>query len=319
MSLIPYTIHQTSEHYSPWDQLPAPLPSESTYLTRHFYHNTVKHLVKCFVRIMNNGLHIDLTKVEALEQTLNDQLANVTLELAKNPLILQFQALQHEQLIQSYIDEQTSKLKPVEHFRKPFKYKDLAHRSYFMYIYANRHNISQPTTLIEGTTIPKWEARTVKALSASRPILVDLLAGNLTDTNPIVQEAMTLLATHKQELYNRKYHENIANPQVDLPSFNPASSKQKQALFEMLGLESEATSKDTGLPSWDRDQIERVNKETTDDHIRHFTQCFIDHSFAAIVRNNFIEAFYNYTVDSRLHSNLRLMGAKTMRPTSNSP
>lgn len=319
MQLIPYTSRTTSEHYSPWDQLPAPVPADSVYFSRHFYENTAKHLIPCFVRIMNNGLHIDLTKVEQLEAILDKQLSDVAKRLAANPLISQFQALQHEKLIQEYIDEQRSKLKPVEHFLKPFKHKDLTHRSYFMYIYCNRQGISQPDELLPGTTIPKWESRLVKRLAESRPLLQRLLNGELTDSNHIVAEAMLLLAAHKANLYNRKYLDKLAYPDVPIPPFNPGSSKQKQELFAWLGIESEATSKDTGLPSWDRDQIERVNKTTTNDDIRDFTQAMIDQSFAAIVRNNFIEAFYRYTVDGRLHGTYRLFGAKSFRPTSNAP
>jgi hypothetical protein len=63
------------------------------------------------------------------------------------------------------------------------------------------------------------------------------------------------------ELYNRKYLDAIETPIIEIPPFNPASSLQKQGLFEWLGIESEATSKDTGLPSWDRDQIEILNKQ----------------------------------------------------------
>lgn len=319
MQLIPYTKRPTSEHYSPWDQLPAPVPADSVYFSRHFYENTAKHLIPCFVRIMDNGLHIDLTKVEQLEATLDKQLSDVAKRLAANPLISQFQALQHEKLIQEYIDEQRSKLKPVEHFLKPFKHKDLTHRSYFMYIYCNRQGISQPDELLPGTAIPKWESRLVKCLAESRPLLQRLLNGELTDSNHIVAEAMLLLAAHKANIYNRKYLDKLAYPDVSIPPFNPGSSKQKQELFAWLGIESEATSKDTGLSSWDRDQIERVNKTTTNDDIRDFTQAMIDQSFAAIVRNNFIEAFYRYTVDGRLHGTYRLFGAKSFRPTSNAP
>jgi hypothetical protein len=123
---------------------------------------------------------------------------------------------------------------------------------------------------------------------------------------------MLLLATHKATLHNRRYEENLSNPSCELPPFNPGSPQQKTALFNHLGIESEATSKDTGLPSWDRDQIERVYHETTNDDVRELCQCFIDHSYAAIVRNNFIAAFYRYTVDNRLHGTLRLAGAKSL-------
>jgi DNA polymerase I-like protein with 3'-5' exonuclease and polymerase domains len=119
--------------------------------------------------------------------------------------------------------------------------------------------------------------------------------------------------------YNEKYVEAIRSPQVPVPAFNPASPPQKQKLFDWLGLKSDKTSKETGLPSWDRDEIERVNLETADPDIKHFTQCFIDHSFAAIVRNNFINAFYKYTVNNRLHGQYKLLGAKSGRYTSSNP
>lgn len=319
MNLIPMVHHPTNVEYSPHDQLPSPLPSESKYLSRHFYENTAKHLVKDFVRIMNNGLHIDLTKVEELELTLDKQLLNVAEQLANNPIIREFQLLQHNKAIQEYIDEQISKLKSIEHFYKQFKSKDIIHRSYFMYCYAIKHNITQPETLLEGTSIPKWESKLVKRLAVSKPLLQRLLNNELTNSNPIVHEAMSLLAKHKAALSNKKYEDRLLTPEVEIPPFNPNSSKQKQDLFEWLNIKSEATSKETGLPSWDRDQITRVNKETTNNNVRNFTQAMIDQSFAAIVRNNFIEAFYKYTINDRLYGQYKLFGTKTFRPTSNSP
>jgi DNA polymerase-1 len=146
-----------------------------------------------------------------------------------------------------------------------------------------------------------------------------LLDGTIPANTPTISKAMTRLAEDKAKMYNEKFVEQTKKPTVPFPTFNPGSSKQKQELFEMLGIESEATSKETGLPKWDRAQVERVNKETDDENVKHFTQCFIDYSFAAIIKNNFIEAFYNYSVDGRLYGQYKLLGAKSGRYTSSNP
>jgi hypothetical protein len=221
-------------------------------------------------------------------------------------------------MIEEYCEDRRSKLRPLGHFLKPFNYKDMTHRSYFVYLFTTKLGLPQPSEQLP-TGVPKWDARLVKKLSANYPVLRRLLEGKLPLDNPLVEEAMFLLAQHKQDIYNRSYLEQIGNPEVELPPFNPASSLQKQQLFEWLGIESEEISKKTGKPVWDRDQIERINRTTADPAVRDFTQQFIDYSFAAIVRNNFIEAFYKYTVNGRLHGQLNLFGAKSFRYTSQSP
>lgn len=311
--------HDTNEvGYSPWNLLPQPEPKIVNYELDFFYHNVAKHLVKDTVRIMMNGLHIDLDKVEELESTLDDQLVKVQSELANNPLIAKFQQLQHKKEIENYILDRRSKMRNVQHYIKEFDPKNITHRSYFMYLFSQQHNLPQPTALLPGTEIPKWDAKLIKKFADSRPVLQRLLAGTLT-THQLIPKAMTLLATHKCDIYNQKYIEAIKSPDVPLPIFNPASSTQKQALFAWLGIESDTLSKKTGLPSFNRDEIERINKETTDEDVRHLTQCFIDYSYAAIVRNNFIEAFYKYTVNDRLYGQYKLLGAKTGRYTSSNP
>ena len=155
---------------------------------------------------------------------------------------------------------------------------------------------------------PKWSARTVKIISETYPPLKALIEHRVTPTNPTAVEAMKLLAEDKAEMYNQKFIKAIENPKVGQITFNPNSSLQKQEMFSWLGLQSDVQSAKTGLDSWDREQVERVNKETEDDDIRAFTQCLIDYSFAAIVRDNFVQAFYRYTVEGELHGNYRLLG-----------
>lgn len=306
------------DSYSCWDQLPAEEPKTETYSFGHFYEKTAKHLIKDTVRIMDNGLSINIDKVIELEYILVEQLEEVAKELAANPLIQKYLEQRYTRKVEAYIEEQKSKMRLASYYEVPFKPKDMNHRSYFMDEYAKLQGWSSPSDKLP-TGVGKWPVKLVKKYAKTNKLLQMMLNGELPDNTPTLVAAMKRLAEDKARMYNEKYLQQIRTPEVDYPAFNPGSPQQKQELFAMLGLESDKTSKDTGQPSWDRDQIERVNRETIDDDIRHLTQCFIDHSFAAIVKNNFIEAFYTYSVEDRLYGQYKLLGAKTSRYTSSNP
>ena len=302
--------------YSPWDLLPAPIPSTVNPPEDYFYHNVVKHLIPTTIKLMNTGLPIDLNRVEQLEIELDAIIAEVHVTLAANTHIHTYLQSRYSSQIAEYQALQMSRLKPASTFLVPFDPKKLEHRSYFMHLYATAQGLPLPADTLP-TGISKWTARDVQKLSASRPILQRLISSQLrpSETDP----AMQLYAQHKADLRNKSTRDKINTPTISYPTFNPSSPIQKGELFTMLGLKSEATSKTTGSDKWDRSQLERLLKESTDPVLTELLQALIDFSFAAIVRNNFIEAFYNSTVDGRLHGNYRLFGTKTFRFTSNNP
>jgi len=292
-----------------------------------------------------DGIPIDMTKVTELEEVLDEVLAGVDRTLAANPIIKKFQESQHKRLVANYIEEQEAKMKNTEDFRKVFKPKNMEHRSFFMNEFAKALGQQQPSECLPGTDVPKWTARQVKSISESRPTLQKLLDGTLDEVNPTVVLAMTAFANYKRDLYNTRYKLNIENSrELELPPFNPGSPDQKHMLLtDYLGYESEKLSdayKDYDrkmnnairynnptdhieVPknkfSWDRDNVEVLMKTAADPHLVEILQAFVDHSFSAIVRNNFVQAFYEYSVNGTLYGNYKLFGAKSMRFTSNSP
>ena len=309
--------------YSPHDQLPAPEPRTIRPNEFYFYDNTVKYLVKDVVRIMGNGIPIDLKKVRELEVTIDNVLEAVDNVVQNHPLVKEFQKQQHKYLIADFIEETKAKMKPPSHFLKSFDNSNVIHRSYLVYIISLENPLplqsSETIYDYDNCIIYKRSARDVKDIAYLHPCLNLLHLKQVDPTNRYAQAAMKLLSEHKAELYNRKYLEAIEKPPETVPPFNIGSSKQKQLFFAFLNIESESQSKTTGLPSWSRDEIERVNKETADPAIKEITQAFSDYSSGAIIKQNFIPAFYKYTVNGRLHGTLRLFGAKTFRLTSQDP
>lgn len=329
------------EPYSPWDQLPAPEPRSCSYPESHFYFNTARHLIRDTIRIMSNGLPIDLNKVNTLDSTLDTSIEKVRLSLESNPIIDQYLEQKHSKELDLYIKDRESKLKTPEDYLKPFNPSDMSHRSYFMHVFSQRVNLTQPTETLP-TGIPKWPSNLVKKLSSEYPLLKRLLAGEIDHTNLTAQESMNLLAQHKADMYNQKYLSQIQNPSCPKPSINPRSPDARHDIFTgILGYESgeltdayqkyerdlaKAQRYNNPLPkepknkwSWGRKRIEFLLESLTDPNEISLAKDFIEFSFGDKIKTSFIPAFYNYTIDDRLYSNLKLLGAKSARYTSNNP
>ena len=318
----------SNQQNRPWMCLPQPAPSvydPSELQLDYFYENIAKPLIEDTNKIMSNGLPIDMERVAELESTLDEVLSGVKEIIANNQIIIDFHAQKYPKVRDEYLKEINSKLRNVQYFMKTFKNGNTIHRSFYMEEFRKRYpkfKLTPPTDMLD-LGIPKWTAKLVKAYLQICPELQSVMDKTVPEADPIAIEAMNQLARAKvkADSINQRYLEQIKTVSMDklLPEFLPSSPQQKAELFAWLGLESETTSKTTGDPSWPRDQIERINHETKDPVLEEITQAFIDFSFGAIVKNNFIEAFYKYSVDGKLYGDYKLLGAKSARYTSQRP
>ena len=309
----------TMDEYTPWTQLPAPTPINAEYSEPHFYHYTAKWLVRDTVRLMMNGLPIDLIKVQALEDRLDTILADVNTDIHNNPSVEAYLKLAGEADRETYTKAQINSKKTYKDFIVPFNSRNAVHRSAYMEVFSDKVGLKSKPKDCLPNGLPKWTATTIKTLSSTYPALKSLLTHGIDENSPTAIAAAEYVANLKAVAHNDKIDEKIATYKGLVTEFNPNSSKQVKGYFASLDIESEATSAKTGEPSWDRAQVERVNKTVLDEDVISLTQNLIDHSFAAIVRNNFVNAFYRFSVDDKLYGGYRLLGAKSGRYTSSKP
>lgn len=326
--------------YSPHGLLPAPDPRSESPPVDYFYQNVAKHLIKDTVRIMSNGLGIDLTKVSGLEDTIDESIDGIQDRLQSNPIINTYLEQAHSKQLEAYLEDRRSKCRDHTYYVVPFKCKDMNHRSYFMHLFAQQQGFSEPSDLLP-TGIPKWPANTVKKLASQYPVLRKLTDDTLSN-HPLQEQAINLLAQHKSDIYNQKFLDQIKNPDIPKPVFNPRSPDARSLVFtHILNYEStkltdgyskyereleRALKYNKSIPSepknrfsWGRKQLEILLDTLTDPDEVQLTEDMIEFSFGDKIKTSFIPAFYRYTVDGRLYSNLKLLGAKSGRFTSQNP
>ena len=275
----------------------------------YFYNNVTKHLIKDVITIMNNGIPIDLDRVDKLNTVVSNVLDVVASKLASNRLIEEFNASVYPKRFEALKEEQDSKKRPLEYYIKEYN-GTIPHRTAVVNYYLS---------VIGKKPKDKWTIKDLKGLNImlNDNVIKDIIDGNVD--KKLAESGMLDLAKQKLDIYNKSIDNKTIDKSNDLlPPFNPASSKQKIEFFEWLSIEAINVT-DSGLPSWNRKSIEMLLNTTTDEDLKEVLQLFIDHSFSAIIKNNFIEAFKRYTIDGVLYGNVKLFGAKTFRLTSNAP
>ena len=307
--------------------LPAPNPKDvaNRKSRRYFYENVIKNLIEPTVDLMLQGITVDFDAINDLKKVIDGVLKDVHDKLHSNEIIIDFRKHWFQELSQKKQRELESKKRDVRYYLKEYKHTDLVMRSFVVNTYLEdvRANYKFfPDNILPNKDVA-WAVNDLKKFIKNNldlPMLQEIVDKTIPTDNEWVHRAMIKLATYKAENYNHSYDEKIDEIDMSIvPLFKPGSAPQKVALFQYLNIPCEAQSKTTGVDSWGREEVERVQKETDNQDIKDLCQIFIDYSFSKIIRSNFLAAFDTFVVDGKLHGNYRLMGAKTGRYTSNSP
>jgi len=284
------------------DLLPIEPPSLKEESPSFFYHNVVSKLIPDMIKLMDQGLYIDQDAVEELRNTLIDVLDKVETTLANNSIIQKFQQEQYKTKYEEFKAEKLKSCRDYTYYLKECKWA-VQERTFIVNTYLDEI----------GRSNDKKDKWSVKDLKTYNEYLDDNFIRLVIDKKANVSKYMELLAKEKARLWNKVREDAVSNAKFEdiVPPFNPGSSKQKIEFFEFMGIEPISLT-DGGQPQWSRTNIEQVLAVTTDEEFKDILQAFIDHSFSAIVKGTFIEAFDAYTVDGVLHSNIKLFGAKSL-------
>jgi hypothetical protein len=280
-----------------------------------FYNNFTKKFIPDMIRLMAAGINIDADAVEELRKTIDVVLESVRVRLADNPIITKYCESRLPAAQKAHETKSTEKVRTPEHYICDFNRKDILHRTWVINHFLTLENL-------EKDCKEKWTIANVKRYNvwANKHFLTRIVENDVSPVSRTAVAAMKKLAEYKAEIWNKPRYEK-AGQTVPVETFNPGSSKQKKELFEMLGIKAIAFSKETGEASWGREEIQQVLYDNPDPtkEIFPLLEALIDHSYSAIIKNNFIKGFDSFTIDGVLHGSIKLFGAKSFRNTSNSP
>jgi hypothetical protein len=298
----------------PIEHLPMPKPCDYDPGPKFFYENFVSPITEDMIKMMCTGMHIDEDAVESLRSTIDEVLSSVDARLLRNPIIQKYQAQRQVEAQKAHYAKSTEAIRTPEDFYRPYN-GSVIHRSWVVNTYLK--SIGAEKDCKESWTVKSLKSYNVFKGDRTLEKIVDK---SITEDSPVLKAGMQALAEFKTELWNRPRYDK-ANAKASLDPFNPGSAKQKQELFEMLNIEPFEVSDKTGDGSWGRDHIEALLKQSdgSDKDLEEVLECIIDHSFSGIIRSTFLKAFDTFTIDGVLHGNIRVFGAKSFRPTSNSP
>ena len=278
-------------------------PKDFDYGVKYFYENFCKPLTTDIIRMMNVGINLNFEKIKNLHLVIDEVLVSVSKTLANNTKIKEYLNVAKVVRDKDIELKASINLREYTYYLKPYNSTSIIHRTYLLNIRAKE--LAVPTKA-------KWTVRDTKLLTREM---------NVTHLQDYQKRAMEVLAQEKYRIYMKASKRRVETKieKENKVKFNPASTKDKEGLFKMLKIQSSAKSPITGKDSWGRTSFEEQLLITRDQDVKEILKAFIDFSFSAIIKNNFLSAFSKFTINDVLYGNLRNFGAKTYRLTSNSP
>lgn len=305
---------ETETKLRPWQLLPRPLPAVEDPGPEFFYENFVQPLLGDAIAMMCAGLYINNDAVEELRSTIDEVLSNVDSLMLRNLIIQKYQKQRAAVAQKAHYTKSTEAIRTVDYYLKDYD-GSVIHRSWVVNTYLK--SIGSEKDIKD-----KWTVKCLKSYNIFKTDknLEKIIDKSIAKNSPVLIAGMEALAEFKTELWNRPRYDK-ANSKASLDPFNPGSAKQLQELFSMLEIPPMAVSDKTGDGSWGREYIEILYKQSDGSNkvLDEILECIIDHSFGGIIRSTFLKAFDTFTIDGVLHGNIKIFGAKSFRPTSNSP
>jgi hypothetical protein len=242
----------------PYQYLPLPEPKDYDPGPLFFYENIVHPMIPDAIRIMDTGLYIDQDAVESLRVVIDEVLQKVEKTLARNPYIRKFQEHIQPKLQEAWEEQATKAVRTADAYLREYNPNDIQHRTWVV------NQILSDVGKKEDHK-DKWAVADIKKYNifAALPLLDMVVQKQISPQSVVAQKAMQALAEYKTELWNKPRWEK-ARQRVEVPPFNPNSNPQVRDFFDFLGIEALAWSKDTGEPSWGRDQLEELQRQTAD-------------------------------------------------------
>ena len=261
---------------NPHDLLPIkrPIEDDVEYPPYFFYDNVVVPLVTDVLRMEIAGIPINLDNVRELENIVQDVIDNTSKTLAENTVVQDFLRSLKEYSVNEALRKTIASEKKPEEFYVEYRPTNAIHRTYVVNEYLQS---------IGNTNLR--ESWSIKELREFNKILNDKFLNaivhkeNMGWMQNIIHKAMEHLAFDKATIYNKnrlakKQQHEAEKP---LPSFNPASTKQKLQFFQYLGINSTSQT-ESGQDQWNRKELEKLyklvdemikDKENEDDTVEH--------------------------------------------------